>query len=434
MGHIRNYSTRKFIDHSGNKVHSLYQLKKYKARVPRSWSVSWLAYDQYIRGDEAVADELIAEIDHHFSPDKLYAVRSSANLEDTITTSFAGQFSSVLNVRGHKDILAAIKAVWGQTCTVGVEAYLTQQGLSCEQLKMGVLIQEMVSPHISGVAFSKNPITGNHEIIVEAVRGSGEQLVQGGFTPLRWVQKWGTFIQQPDGSFQVDSSLINDVIAETKRLAKLAGHPVDLEWVWDGKELYFVQMREITTLNIPVFSNRISKEFFPGLIKPLIWSINIPLVDGAWVDLFTEMIGPNDIDPMDLAGIFYHRAYFNMGAMGDIFEVLGIPRESLELLLGLEIEGPEKPSFKPSLKTYLLLPHLLGFLLKKRKFGKQAEAGIKEVERHYLDFDKFDLSLLSLVELQEKVDSLYRQYNMVHILISPYHCLHRCLIDLFNHQ
>ena len=48
---------------------------------------------------------------------------------------------------------------------------------------MSVLIQEMVRPIFSGVAFSKNPITGLDEVIVETIAGEGTALMQDGATP-----------------------------------------------------------------------------------------------------------------------------------------------------------------------------------------------------------------------------------------------------------
>ena len=67
--------------------------------------------------------------------------------------------------------------------------------------------------------------------------------------------------------------------------------------------------------------------------------------------ILTELIGKNNLDPSSMARQFYYRAYFNMGAFGEIFALLGMPRDSLELLMGIEVEGGEKPRFKPTLKT-----------------------------------------------------------------------------------
>ena len=36
-------------------------------------------------------------------------------------------------------------------------------------------------------------------------------------------------------------------------------------------------------INQPViYSNKISRELLPGMIKPLVWSINIPVVNSSW--------------------------------------------------------------------------------------------------------------------------------------------------------
>ncbi len=77
-------------------------------------------------------------------------------------------------------------------------------------------------------------------------------------------------------------------------IEKQFGKPVDLEWVHDGEHLHWVQVREITSFrNLNVYSEKMAREMLPGLIKPLIWSVNIPLVNGAWVRILTELIGKN---------------------------------------------------------------------------------------------------------------------------------------------
>ena len=63
---------------------------------------------------------------------------------------------------------------------------------------MGVLIQEMIPASMSGVAFSRNPITGMDEVVIEAVEGSATTFLQDGVTPLRWIWKWGKWLQQPE--------------------------------------------------------------------------------------------------------------------------------------------------------------------------------------------------------------------------------------------
>jgi pyruvate,water dikinase len=170
--------------------------------------------------------------------------------------------------------------------------------------------------------------------------------------------------------------------------------------------VWWVQARPITGLeSVAVYSNRISKEVMPGIIKPLVWSINVPVVNRAWIQLFTEAIGRNRLHPDDLAKSFGYRSYFNMGAIGDIFEALGMPRESLELLIGLP-PGSEQPRFKPTAKTFRKLPRLITFALRKARFGRRADVEIPDLEATYRRFDRDDLAAMSDAELVGAVHEL----------------------------
>jgi pyruvate,water dikinase len=275
----------------GNKAENLRFLAAKGFPTPVTYVCTWEAHARYVQDDVQVAKALRNELAAKLDSKKRYAVRSSANLEDGLDSTFAGQFKSVLDVRGVDEILQAIWSIWATTRSPAVQAYLGQKGFGIQDLKMAAIIQEMVSARVSGVAFSKNPITSLDEVLVEAVRGSGEALVQGGVTPDRWINKWGAWTTMPDkppNGQGIAHEIIEVVVRQTKEIAKAYGRPVDLEWVYDGREITWVQLRAITSLDVPIYSNRISKEVFPGIIKPLIWSVNVPLVNGAWARLFTE--------------------------------------------------------------------------------------------------------------------------------------------------
>jgi pyruvate,water dikinase len=349
---------------------------------------------------------LRSEIERTIDLGGRYAVRSSANLEDGLGRSFAGQFKSVLNVHGLDGILQAIWSIWASAHSQGVATYLEKMGLRPTDLKMAVIIQAMVDPVVSGVAFSKNPLTGMDETIVEAVKGSGELLVQDGVTPARWIHKWGAWITEPETD-TIGLELVAQVVQEAKAIATAYRRPVDLEWVFDGDAVYWVQLREITATDVNVYSNHISKEVFPGIIKPLVWSVNVPVVNGAWVKLIRELIGSNDIDPNSLAKAFYYRAYFNMGVLGQVFERLGMPRETLELLMGIEIGGPDKPSFKPSRKIYRLLPRLLRVAGAKSRFAHQIEAYLPKAKQQFRAVRTTPVDALSERELLTAIDGLF---------------------------
>ena len=295
---------------------------KIGVRTPVTYVCDWKAHHRYLADDTSLVPELREELARIIAPDRKYAVRSSANIEDSLERSFAGQFKSSLNVQGVDSILQAIWSIWSSANTPMVNAYLERHEIT-GSASMAVIVQEMVRPVYSGVTLSKNPVTGADEVVVEAVHGEGSRLVQSGVTPDRWINKWGYWREKADSS-DIPTSLIEQIVAETKNIANRLDHPVDMEWVYDGQDLYWVQMRQITAMsNRNVYSNHIPREMLAGLIKPLIFSVNIPLINSVWIRFLGEITGDLGIRPEDLAKSFYYRVYFNMGVLGNVFKGVG---------------------------------------------------------------------------------------------------------------
>jgi pyruvate,water dikinase len=419
MKHLIDLSHKGAPKSIGNKALNLRQLADIGVQIPKTYVVNWDAYHRYLNDDITLVDELRLELSEFLNFDTIYAVRSSANIEDSFERSFAGQFKSVLNVRGVDNIFQAIWSIWGTVKAENVQSYLEQHDISSEELLMGVIIQEMITPVYAGVALSRNPVTGADEVVVEAVEGSGDALVQSGVTPYRWINKWGTYIHGPD-SDSVPIALIDQVIQETRVIAEKLKSHVDLEWVYDGENLYWLQVREITTLNRQnVYSNHISKEMLPGMIKPLIGSVNIPLVCSMWVRLVTELVGRTRVKPEDLAKPFYYRVYFNMGTLGQIFQEVGMPADSVETLMGLVPPGANKPSMKPTPKTLLRLPNLLLFFLDKWFFEPKMRKALKQIHEQFSSIDYQRAKEMEASQLLEEIDKLFKivqnaaYYNIV---------------------
>lgn len=391
--------------HIGGKAEQISHLISLNIRTPPTYVCIWDAYAAYQHDSASVLADLKQEIKQKLDLSKLHAVRSSANVEDKDQSSFAGQFDSLLNVKGLDNLLEAIQSVWESTQKPSLKTYLENSGLVPEQLRMAVILQEMVNPVVSGVVFSKNPMTGLDEIVVEAVAGSGEALVQDGVTPDQWVYKWGAWTAKPEHT-AIDEAIIGEVVTQTKVIAQSFAKPVDLEWVYSGTAVYFVQLREITTINdIEIYSNRISREVLPGVIKPLVWSINIPLVNSAWIDIFTELIGPNGIEPDKLSHAFNYQAYFNMSLIGQVFAALGLPQETLELMMGLQ-GGDDPPKFRPNSQIIKHIPRMIKFTLTKLWYGREIEAFLPEMGRVYAEFAAKPLSEMGIAEIWDTLEAL----------------------------
>ena len=318
MGNIERVTTHLAPDVAGGKASHLSWLIAHGERVPETWVIRPGAGTD---GTAALKDGI------------RYAVRSSANVEDSMVVSYAGQFASELDVAA-ADIAEAVERVRRSVDSDRVAVYREHVGAN-RPIEISVIVQPMVEPIASGVAFSRNPMTGLNEVVVESIAGRGDRLVAEGETPDRWIRRWGSWTEKPNNG-PVPEAVAVEIAATTVRLASEFGTPVDLEWVWDGNEVWWVQLRPITGLDeISIYSNRISREVLPGMIKPLVWSINVPMVNQAWVDLFTEAIGPNDIRAEDLArsfcsvltdtglnGLCIHRQRPQAGALLRIVECL----------------------------------------------------------------------------------------------------------------
>lgn len=203
------------------------------------------------------------------------AVRSSAVDEDGNGASFAGQHETYLNVVGADAVAEAVVRCWESARNERALAYRQQQGLATEDIRIAVLVQQLVTADVSGVVFSANPVTGNpHEVMINASWGLGESIVGGTTTPDNYlVDKRNLTIQLrhigakermtvgiAGGTREVEvprflrsqPALSDRQALEMAQLAidleQTMGWPVDIECAWQKNQLYLLQCRPITTL------------------------------------------------------------------------------------------------------------------------------------------------------------------------------------------
>jgi pyruvate,water dikinase len=158
---------------------------------------------------------LEAASNHHPAP---LVVRSSGVAEDLKEASFAGQYETVLDVRGTDALITAVKRCWASAFSARVTAYRASKRMPGLP-RMALLVQRMVIPDAAGVAFSANPVTGDvTEIMINAVRGLGERLVSGQVSPDEWIITDGKVLcrSSPEGAINAETA---HKIAEMAKLA-----------------------------------------------------------------------------------------------------------------------------------------------------------------------------------------------------------------------
>ena len=213
-----------------------------------------------------------------------YAVRSSGVAEDLEDASFAGQFETVLGPSSLDEVIDAIAAVRASATSGRARDYRAARGH--DDAAMAVIVQRLVPARTSGVAFSANPVTGDDEVVIEAVAGLGDRLVGGQADGDRWVDAGDGPKAQVDTGV-LDRKLATEVAALVRRVAAERGQPQDIEWVAADGELFLVQARPITALprppHIEIPEGRWMKDVghFSGPMTPMGASILLPAYEEA---------------------------------------------------------------------------------------------------------------------------------------------------------
>src|SRR5690606_6862285 len=126
----------------------------------------------------------------------LWAVRSSATVEDSPQFSFAGQFRSWLSVTPDK-LWTAVRGVWASNYSREALLYCAQN--RAPMPRMAVILQPMnalTARDRSGVAFSRSSVPSLPGVLIQASFGSGQVVVEGRGGDLFSVQD-GEVVYQP---------------------------------------------------------------------------------------------------------------------------------------------------------------------------------------------------------------------------------------------
>jgi len=177
----------------------------------------------------------------------LFAVRSSATIEDSAAASCAGMHDTYLNVEALRIEEFARQCLDSLLSRTAV-AYRMGAGLIDAQ--MAVIVQRMINAKIGGVMMTCNPMNGDNEtVVIEAVPGSCAALVSGELTPDHYdVAKNGSCITS---YLACDDQLLSESQLDNLRvlgidIARHCHRPQEIEWAidHDGK-LHVLQSRPV---------------------------------------------------------------------------------------------------------------------------------------------------------------------------------------------
>jgi phosphoenolpyruvate synthase/pyruvate phosphate dikinase len=167
------------------------------------------------------------------------AVRSSAVGEDAADRSAAGQYETVLGVTRAtlRDAIAHVRSSTERARAYGGGA------------EVAVVVQRQIPATRAGVAFSRDPVAGDDSILIECALGGGEAVVSGEVTPDRYRVSGEQVHARATGAVRTLRDDEAHVVAALVRRAEAGfGRPVDVEFCFEGRTLWLVQCRPITTV------------------------------------------------------------------------------------------------------------------------------------------------------------------------------------------
>jgi rifampicin phosphotransferase len=344
-----------------------------------------------------------------------FAVRSSASDEDGGEHSFAGQLESYLFV-AKKDVAARVADVWRSAFSERIHTYRKEHGLGAP-LAPAVLVQRLIHPESAGVAFGADPISGRWQVcLVSGVLGVGTALVSGVADADTWfvdassriierqiAQKahvHGFSTEHAEGVEAIpvsaeiaalpclDDAQVLAVAVLVRRCGTHFRRPQDIEWAFEGGQLYLLQSRPITTLGrvpdpdgaLALWDNSNIAESYGGLTTPLTYSFARRAYEEVYRQ-FCRIMGVSEKVIEDHAttfrgmiGLLRGRVYYNLIAWYRVLAMLPgfqFNRRFMEQMMGVKEGMPESllsefttPSLGAKVLDFFRLLRAMGGLLR----------------------------------------------------------------------
>ncbi len=316
------------VDIHGGKAVNLAKLAQLGFLVPSSLSISSKAFAQMVESNQNFTDmlekadnsddfeelleisvDLQNEVENYKIPEELaseiaqcydrllktskniefgFAVRSSATIEDRSDISFAGQAESFLCVMDVSDILGSVKKVWQSAYSERAVIYLKTKKIPLKQVKMAVVVQEMMPVNISGVMFTANVVNNStDEMLINATWGLGDSLVSGKIVPDTYIltknplsviqrnlgekeftsqleKNQPALVKTPEhkqSEYTLDNQTLFTIAEIGMKIESGMESPQDIEWcIRPDGGLVILQSRPITTLSVPSSREVMSQE------------------------------------------------------------------------------------------------------------------------------------------------------------------------------
>ncbi len=206
-------------------------------------------------------------------------VRSSSTVEDGRTSSMAGMFTSVLDVRDWPSFRRAVDTVLESAKVV---ARADAGARDRVRAPMAVLMQPQLAATVGGVLFGVDPVSGRTDHIVVSASDAGPAAVVGGTVDgSRYVISRRRVVEGPEEG-PLTAGRLHELAALAHQAERVFGGPQDVEWAFgpDGR-LWLLQSRPVTAVGTPTTTGPL---LGPGPVAETFPDALSPLEEDLWVE------------------------------------------------------------------------------------------------------------------------------------------------------
>lgn len=306
------------------------------------------------------ADEITPVRSFLLDENKKYAVRSSFGEEDGKSSSYAGQFDTILNV-SKGEIKEAVSKVLNSVNKQNVKQY-TDAVNANKNIDGCVIVQEMVDAEISGVLFTANPLGILNEFVFVVGYGLGDNVVADKISTALYYYNTDDdmfYREGTDDAPTLDKHMIKKLLNLGKQIKKILGYDSDIEFAIKNNHIFVLQARPITTIkasNPIVLDNSNIVESYPGVSLPLTQDFVREIYHDIFYNLLVRITKRKDVvDGIDshlqnMVDISNWRIYYRISNWYYVLKMLPFSNKIIPIwqnMLGVQNKNVSLPNCKP---------------------------------------------------------------------------------------
>ncbi len=318
-----------------------YHLSKIKGvRIPAFISIPYNGLEE---------DKIKLYIRSFCKKNRLYAVRSSGIDEDSASASFAGVHESYLNVK-YDDLYERVLLVRDSAFTAKALAYRKNNGMNVDDIRISVIIQEMIDADFAGVINTINPVTNDmNETVISVCEGLGDKLVDGSVDGTTYYINGVK--EQIKGKDILTPSVKKKLLKLSATVQKQCDHFQDIEFCVRNNKVYLLQTRDITTyqdincheMKLLIDNSNIIESYY-GVTSPLTFSFAKEVYTKVYKATFNAgHIRKKIIDSLDgsLNNMLYYydgKIYYNLNSWYHVTSIFPSKKSTkyMESMMGVK--------------------------------------------------------------------------------------------------